>query len=129
MAVRSKEEAAEIAASWWADKIVAPKFDAGADSPAMIMAEVMATVNAKKIDTSDRDNFKNILKKKILEKLNKSNYQIGIHTDYAPEGILDEAMIESNIPSSNAPWKTSMWIDPDGTVSVKHGYGKGVVDL
>ena len=129
MAVRTKDAAAEIAASWWADKVVRPTFDAGADSPAMMMAEVMATIGAAKIEESAKDKFKNILKQKILNEFNRTNYQIGIHCDYHPEGILDEAITEADIPSSNVPWKTSMWIDPDGTVSVKYGYGRGVVDL
>ena len=129
MAVRSKDAAAEIAASWWADRVVRPTFDAGADSPAMVMAEVLATVGAAKIEESNKLKFHNILKRKILDKLMKTNYQVYLGCDYSPEGILAEAMNEAEIPSSNAPWKTSMWIDPDGSVSVKYGYGKPVVDL
>ena len=129
MAVRTKEEAAEIAASWWAEKVARPVYNAGADSMAMVMAEVMATVNATKVEETEQERFKKILKKKILEKIENAKYTFGIHCDYAPEGILSEAMMEASIPTSNAPWKTSMWIDADGTVSVKHGYGRGVVDL
>ena len=129
MAIRSKDAAAEIAASWWADKVVKPTFDAGADSPAMMMAEVMATVGAAKIEEPNKLKFHNILKRKILDKLMNTNYQVGLYCDYHPEGILAEAMNEANIPSSNAPWKTSMWIDTDGSVSVKYGYGKSVIDL
>ena len=129
MAVRTKEEAAEIAASWWADRVVRPTFDAGADSPAMMIAEVMATVNASKVEETEQERFKKILKNKILEKIKNAKYTFGIHCDYSPEGILSEAMMEASIPTSNAPWKTSMWIDADGTVSVKHGYGRGFIDL
>ena len=129
MAIRTKEEAAEVAASWWAEKIVRPKFDAGSDTPAMMMAEALATMGTAKIEESDQERFKNILKQKILDNLKKTNYTFGIHCDYHPEGILEEAIVEAKIPSTNAPWKTSMWIDSDGTVSVKYGYGKPVVDL
>ena len=125
---RTKEEAAEVAASWWSEKIARPKFDAGADNPGLAMAEIIATVNAATIEESNQCNFKDILKEKILNRLGKVN-QVYLGSDYAPEGILALAMDEANIPLGNCPWKTSMWIEIDGTVSVSYGYGRPVVEL
>lgn len=129
MAKRTVEEAADIAASWWADKVVKPKFDAGADSSAMVIAELLASMQTQSISDSSKEKFKNILKQKIIDRFEKTNYQIYLGCDYSPEGILSEAIAEADLPSGNAPWKTSMWIDRDGSVSVKYGYGATIKEL
>ena len=50
MAVRTKEEAAEIAASWWAEKVARPVYNAGADSMAMVMAEPVTHQDVGQMD-------------------------------------------------------------------------------
>lgn len=130
MAKKTVEEIAEVAANWWAEKIVKPRFNMGASSPQEMLAEVMATVMAKNnIDDELKTKFIESLKNKIISYL-ENHKTMCIDVDYSPCEVLYRAMEDAGIPSNNAPWKTVMWISKtEGEVSVKYGYGAGVTIL
>ncbi|HUX02294.1 MAG TPA: hypothetical protein VMY35_15120, partial [Phycisphaerae bacterium] len=50
------------------------------------------------------------------------SYLRGFGCDYHPDLVLRQAADLAEVPERAFPWKTHMWIDPDG-VRVKRGYG------
>lgn len=129
MAKRSVEEIADIAAKWWAQKLIKPRFDMGAQSDQEKMLELFATVATKPVGEKQSTVFIDNIKEKIIKYLENHN-TLCIDVDYAPCNFLAESMEVAGISMNNAPWKTTMWISkPDGEVSVKQGYGAGIDNL
>ncbi len=115
------DEQIEKAVDWWAERIEQPTFDAGADSPEMELAEIMASMLTKPIAEGCIEKFKNELRSTLKDK--DFNPWHGLHTDYHPNLILFEAAQASGVNENNFPWKTNMYFKDDGSVQVSSGYG------
>lgn len=118
---------AKIAAEWWGSAIRNPKFDAGADSPALAMAEAIARGNVSVLLDEQVQTFVNYLQTYISDMLPWDS-RVDIVTDYGPDALLSRAALLADIPVSNFPWKTRMVITADN-VKVAYGYGSGYVQL
>jgi len=129
---RLTDEQIELAAEWWGDQVCAPEFKTLSaeerkrpDSQPIAMAEMLATTLVKPIDTCQRQRFVDELTK-ILQKNRKSVWRLAV--DYGPDMKLSEAARLADVPFTNFPWKTSMYL-LCGKVEVSAGYGAEQVDL
>lgn len=117
----------EVAVAWWMDKLRAPKFDTlgphrRSDDPAAL-AEIMATV-APRPDPESIAAFGQALQH-ILEQWDKP-FPCILRVDYHPGLLLAQAAEEAGLDPGNItlfPWKTTMWLKTDGSVTVCYGYG------
>ncbi len=115
----------EIATNWWADKISGNvRHDNGALNEApSAMACLFADMCAKPIMEEQKEMFKKTLEEKIIEQLS-SRGRIDLYCDYGPDLYLREAAEKANIPTTNFPFKTGMYIERNGDIRVKEGYGR-----
>ena len=120
MTTLTSTEAIEAAVTWWVQNIQQPKFDAGADSPEMHMAQIIATTLAQPVTKEQLYTFSIELTDSMLKKKHYYNGFIGV--DYHPDLVLSEAAKKAGISENNFPWKTNMRIKDDKVV-VWHGYG------
>lgn len=110
------------AVDWWAREIRKGGIqdNGGSESREGFMAMILATNlrndTSKKITDEQIDIFKDALTKR----LEKDNI-VRIDTDYHPCYILSKAAEEAGIDKLCFPWKTTMILNPDGTVTV-YGY-------
>lgn len=114
---------AQEASNWWADVITSPKFDIGADNVEAMYAEALATLGVKPIAATNISNFREELYHNILARMNSLDGSMSIiyDVDYAPDRNLREIAEHCNIPESNFPLKTTMWVYKDAVV-VRYGY-------
>ena len=112
----------DAATEWWAKTLTNPKFDNGDPSPTGGMATVLATLGRQPATGGQREKFRAALKTRIAED-SADGRAFVLACDYGPDYRLGEAMHEAGIAQSNAPWKTVMHLLPDGTVTVRCGYG------
>jgi hypothetical protein len=104
---------ARAAADWWANAVGAPTFDAGADSPSLATAEVMASMLAatSPVSNDSATKFRDLLEQKIAQAL---SYDLGrgisLGVDYGPDQELGDIAQAAGISSSRFPWKTNMWV-------------------
>lgn len=121
------DETLAAAAAWWAKAIQRPKFDNGGTDDANMMARMLMTVQAKHIPEHQVEAFEKKLAELMRERTPAGSPYLGltIAVDYHPDQILCKAADPTGIPHGNFPWKTVMWIEPDGggLVTVRHGYG------
>jgi len=126
--MRPTAEQIEALAQWWADVIRAPKFDAGADSVQMLMAQSLATSLAiDGVPSPDEiAKFKAALVSAMRDAGDQPPVFFSLAVDYHPGRLLVEAAHAAGIPERRIdtmfPWKTWTRIDPDGTVHVRYGY-------
>lgn len=119
--ILSKQEVANMAATWWADKVTAPEFDNGDPSFTGFLGSFLAAQLVKPVELEQREKFISILVDTILASLDDGR-QFTLSVDYGPDGYLSTAAELAGIGSNNFPWKTVMWID-ENHISVRCGYG------
>lgn len=129
---------AAAVARWWGNVIVNPNFDNGADDMGNIMAQGIATMGHEQIrDDIERHvgAFVHILEGAIDDALQDNPYfGRNLSTDYHPDRILADAaaasgMSERGIDMFVFPWKSSTYIEADGTVAARMGYGKAAKQI
>lgn len=123
--MRATKDQIDKAVAWWAATIQEPKFDAGADSPQMQMAQLLAERLAVRIERSDLETFKT----QLATLLSDLSLPAELRCDYNPCTLFVDATKGTDIPTSNFPWKTAMRICDDGTVSVSYGYRAPTITL
>lgn len=118
-----KMRVAQEASNWWSDIITSPKFDIGADNVEAMFAEAIATINVKPISGNSIKCFREELYNNIMARIENISEGMSIiyDVDYAPDRNLREIAGHCNIPESNFPLKTTMWVYEDAVV-VRYGY-------
>lgn len=116
----NRELISTIASKWWVDMIQNPKFDNGVDS----FANILAKNSVKDISAHQLEKFQILVKHLIWRKLNENiitgtEYVLGC--DYGPCRELEDIAEQCNIPTTNFPWKTNMWVS-DNHIFVSTGY-------
>jgi len=117
---KSIKEIALIAAEWWADKIISPKFDNGDSGLSGFFGMTMASQLVEPIADEKREKFISHLSKYIESKLD-ADLSPYLSVDYGPSVDLKDAAEFAGISSNNFPWKTNMWVDKNH-VSASYGY-------
>lgn len=123
--MKATKDQIDKAVAWWVTTIQEPKFDAGADSPQMQAAQLLAERLAVRIEKSDLETFKT----QLTTMLGDLSMPADLRCDYNPCTLLVDATKGTDIPTSNFPWKTNMQIRDDGTVSVSYGYRAPIITL
>lgn len=119
----------DAAVAWWSVAVSSPKFSAltkeerqdPRERP-MVFAEGLAQCLVKPIADSALRTFESALASRIYD-LARERGRVFLSVDYHPDPILAGAAADAGIPEGNFPWKTWMRFLPDGSVSVKYGYG------
>jgi len=119
--MKTVEEVTKLAAEWWSDKVCHPKFDNGDSSQTGGMTMMMAMLCTKPVQNDSKQLFTDILAKKIIPVLESIDRDVILSVDYGPDRMLHDAAQEADIPSTNFPWKTTMWIT-NHHVAVRYGY-------
>lgn len=132
--MKQVEKIAKLASDWWAKEIKRPIFDNGDSSGEGLFASSLASLSVKELTDEQVNNFKEDLYDLIINILNERNsYKDGLEyeyeyrnydmlsTDYGPSRILKDIAEKYNIPDSNFPWKTIMWISRNH-LQVRGGY-------
>jgi hypothetical protein len=121
-------EQIEKAVVWWADRVAKPTFRALNDeerkSPGndgMKFAELLATMNVLPVTQEQRVKFMDALRAQ-LEIESMFGVLDYLSVDYGPCTVLSNAAKIAEISENNFPWKTNMWFNDDGTVTVSLGY-------
>lgn len=125
--IKDLERIAQEASNWWTDTISTPRFDNGADSVEGMYASALAMLNVKGISATQLSAFREELYNHILGRIQNldDGMSIIIGCDYGPCSELNEIAKHCDIPTSNFPWKTTMWIYNDACL-VRYGYGAGI---
>lgn len=118
MTIQLTPQQINLAVNWWANVIQHPKFDAGADNPGLVIAEILALQNVQEISEEDLHIFRLRLANLLSQPLTNDTLSV----DYTPCLLLVAATQGTKIPTSNFPWKTCMWFGQESTVSVSYGY-------
>ena len=118
-----KMRVAQEASNWWSDIITSPKFDIGADNAEAMFAEAIASISVKPISGNSIKCFREELYNNIMARIENISEGMSIiyDVDYAPDRNLREIAEHCNIPESNFPLKTTMWVYKDAVV-VRYGY-------
>lgn len=124
----NNEELARKAANWWREAYNRPRFDNGDNSLAGGVAVLAALMMSDKPSAEVGDKFEEELYNSILKHLDKTDGDMYISTDYAPDGTLSNACNASGMNINNTPWKTSMTIS-NGKVVVCPGYGSSSIEI
>lgn len=114
------KEISNIAAKWWADVICDPKMDNGANDIGNMIANYLAKKLVKNITGEKKEAFYNRLSGVIYEELGKKE-RVMLSVDYNPCMTLYNTGIACDIPETNFPIKTTMWINRN-SVRVSYGY-------
>jgi hypothetical protein len=114
-------EISKIAATWWANVILNPEFDNGDDSKTGAVENRDQKMGVKEVTDETKVKFFEHLSKAIESKLILKSQAINIRVDYSPDKILVESAEYANLPTSNFPIKTTMWISINH-VAVSYGY-------
>ena len=113
-------EISKIAATWWANVIINPKFDNGDDSKIGDAINRDREMRVKEVTDETKVKFLNHLSKAIESKLTLKAQAINISVDYSPDKILVDSAEYANLSTSNFPIKTTMWISINH-VAVSYG--------
>lgn len=118
-----KMRVAQEASNWWSDIITSPKFDIGADNAEAMFAEAIASISVKPISGNSIKCFREELYNNIMARIENISEGMSIiyDVDYAPDRNLREIAEHCNIPESNFPLKTTMWVYKDAVI-VRYGY-------
>lgn len=123
------EAGIKAAAEWWADRVCKPVFHGLSDeerkdrsNDGYVMAEMMASLLAKPVDSQQREDFIKALSDAIRE-MNGECYKLQLFVDYHPTLMLADAADKAGIDHSNFPWKSGMHFHDDGKVTAWCGYG------
>ena len=114
-------EISKIAATWWANVIINPEFDNGDDSKRGAVESRNQKMDVKELSDETKVKFFEHLSKTIESKLILKSQAINIRVDYCPDKILVESAEYADLPISNFPIKTTMWISINH-VAVSCGY-------
>jgi len=114
-------EISKIAATWWADVVIHPKFDNGDNSDTGLLGNMLQTMGVKDVTNETRTKFIEHLSLAIESKLIESSFTMCIGVDYHPDRILRESAEYAELSKSNFPIKTNMWISAYH-VAVSYGY-------
>lgn len=116
-------EAAEVAARWWAERIVGnTRHDNGDTNLSSAFAMWMADAGQETPSRAQIETFEAALIRGI-EELARCMGDVPLFCDYGPGGILHNAAEESGINELNFPFKTGMFVSPD-QVRVSAGYAQ-----
>lgn len=121
------DEQITIAVEWWTKALFRHSFDNGDPSPQGDMAMVLATLAAEKNLPTEAEASKFALALVGQLMSHPRDRRITLDCDYGPGRYLYEAAEQAGISSLVFPWKTTMWLELDGSVSVSEGYGRPVV--
>lgn len=118
---------AQEASNWWIDVISSQKFNNGATNTENIFISTLATLNVKDISSAQLCAFKETLYNHILERMQclDKGMSIIMGCDYVPDKNLKEIANKYDIPESNFPWKTNMWIYNDACLVI-YGYDSNI---
>ncbi len=123
----------EAAAQWWADRLtscrhsgLSPEERASGDNRSYEMAEMLMAINKPKVTPEQIERFRAILIEKLATADRWARQTIGV--DYHPDQISADSLDAAGITSAmgTLPIKTCMWLNDDGTVRVRYGYGSEV---
>ena len=114
-------EISKIAATWWANVIINPKFDNGDDSKTGADENKALKIEVKEVSDKTKIKFFEHLSKAIESKLMLKAQAINVRVDYSPDKLLVESAEYANLPISNFPIKTTMWISTNH-IAVSYGY-------
>ena len=113
-------EAAEVAARWWAERIVGnTRHDNGDTNLSRAFAMLMADAGQETLSRAQIETFEAAVIRGIEEFPHQD--LVGLHCDYGPGGILHDAAEEAGINELNFPFKTNMFVAKD-RVRVSDGY-------
>ena len=118
------------AVDWWKQTLSNPKFDNLGDGPrdqGNEMASLLATMSNQRNPMTEEvlEKFGAALADRIRQEASDNGQGIHIGVDYDPDAILsDAALAVEGFPDGHTmfPWKTNMWLRPDGSVLVSYGY-------
>lgn len=120
------KEIAQLAAEWWATKVINPKMDNGDTSSLGFMGMMLARKLVEPVSEETKANFIKDLSMRIEGKLELDNtYDFILDVDYGPCRELREAAEIAGLSLNNFPIKTTMWISKNH-VSVRYGYGANI---
>lgn len=120
-------EISNIAAKWWADAICDPKMDNGVYDMGNIIANYLAKQLVQDIPSYKKESFKDSLSNIIYNQLNYKERMM-LSVDYNPCMTLYNVATVCDIPETNFPIKTVMWID-NNSVRLRYGYGADMETL
>jgi hypothetical protein len=120
-----KQQTAQLAAKWWADKLRKPEHTVHDNGTGNIFASFMGKSRQTRHTAEEVNRFETIL----ASYLSDEDY-MSIATDYRPDDILWAAASEAGfeLGDCDLPWKTGMIIDKE-TVSVRDGYQANWIKL
>ena len=98
----SKKEISYLAAKWWSDLIVA-----GAEFENILANEIQLYLEPKPWDENSPQTGEALRV---------------IYVEYSPNTILTDAATQAGISINRFPWKTVMWLSPNG-IKVRVGEG------
>jgi hypothetical protein len=108
------------AVAWWAQRLGSPIKDNGDGLPSILAMATLPFSN----DAGKIEGFAAALTDALRAKVAAIDLDwLILDCDYGPDETLGNAARDAGLPSSQFPWKTTMWIRP-GEVKVRNGYGR-----
>ena len=129
------EQQVEKSLKWWLDVLSNPKFDNGEKRGPSVMASMLASMNTEPLTGEQKDAFSSVFREHMSKEnpfyLEKEDRHLpkNLSVDYGPNVLLSMLMQKAGISESNAPWKTTVSFQDDGTVRVSYGYSAPWVEL
>lgn len=120
----------ETAVNWWINQLTGSRLGGSVGSDfnshlAMVMADQVFSQTS--INETQVAKFRDSLSKSLMDKLSKG-MEPELKVDYEPSEILADAMVESGINVSKAPFKTRMVVGLN-SVRVSTGYGANYKEI
>ncbi len=118
-----------VAAKWWRNQLVNPRYDNGDTSERGLMTSMMATMATTPATEEQLDKFEECLSRGLYwEDCNGNSREFWVGVDYNPDRLLAHAGQFAEIPgggNTGFPWKTTMHINTAGMgkITVREGYG------
>lgn len=108
-------------ANWWADQITIPNqnmgsYEQGGNGIANLLGTLLA---ARSLPNTEQVN---VFRDKLAEIIVKKGV-VDLRVDYAPDIYLSEAAEYTGINSNCFPWKSSTFINSNGVIYARRGYG------
>ncbi len=113
----------ETAINWWINQFTGSRLGGsiGDDFNALLtMAMAEKAFSQTSVNETQIVTFRESLSKALMDELSKGR-EPQLSVDYAPSGILDDAMEEAEISGNKAPFKTTMFVGVN-SVMVRAGY-------
>ena len=113
----------ETAINWWINQFTGSRLGGsiGDDfNSVLVMAMADQVFSQTSVNKTQVAAFRESLSKALMDKLSKG-IEPNLEVDYGPSGILANAMVESGISGSKAPFKTTMVVGVN-SVRVSAGY-------